>query len=451
MTTLSLIIRGGRIIDPEQKADGIGEILIQGGKTAQVSLGEPLPRIDGAQEINAAGLVVCPGFIDLHCHLREPGYEEKETIATGTRAAARGGFTTVCAMGNTHPPQDSAAVVEFVLRKARDEGVVRVLPVGCVTVGRAGKEMAEMGELAEVGVIGFSDDGSPVADSRLMRNALSYARNFNLPIIDHCEDPSLSLNGTMNEGWVSARLGLPGVPAAAEEIMVARDVLLAELTGGHVHIAHVSTAGSVEIIRWAKEKGIKVTAEVTPHHLTLTEEWVMGKEGKALAGGMLAYDTNAKVNPPLRTRRDTEALLQGLKEGVIDAIATDHAPHAETDKACEFDQAAYGISGLETALGSLMTLVHKEVLDLPALISKLTIEPARLLGSHGVELGTLKKGMPADIVLFDPQRTWKVEVKDFLSKGRNTPLQGVELKGKVIMTLFKGTPVYQDALLGVSA
>jgi len=436
-----LVIRRGRILDPSSGVDQVGDLLIRDGRIADLFLSRPAPAVAGAVEIDAAGLVVGPGFIDLHCHLREPGHEDKETIATGTKAAAQGGFTTVCCMGNTDPPLDNAATVQYVVAKAKAEGVVRVLPIGCVTRGREGKELVEMAELAEAGAIGFSDDGSPVGDSRIMRNALSYAGRFGLMVIDHCEDPSLSKGGAMNEGWVSARLGLPGIPAAAEEIMVARDVILAELTGSRVHIAHVSTAGSVEILRRAKEKGIPVTAEVTPHHLTLTEEWVMGREGHP----GLAYDTSAKVNPPLRTKKDVQALIQGLKDGVIDVIATDHAPHTAIDKVCEFDQAAFGISNLETALGSLMSLVHKGDLELKTLVARLTEGPARLLGEAGKGLGTLRKGSPANLVLIDPHKTWRVDVNSFTSKGRNSPLHGVEMQGRIAVTIAGGAVVYRDA------
>ena len=325
-----------------------GSLLIADGKIAWLGTGEPETcRLMITTIIDAENLIACPGFIDLHCHLRDPGFEEKETIATGTRAAARGGFTTVCCMPNTEPPIDNRSVVDYVKNKAAQEGAVRVLPIGCITKGRKGEALAEMGELAQAGVVAFSDDGNPVMNSRLMRQALDYSRAFGLPVIEHCEDKVLAEGGQMNEGIISTRLGLAGMPAAAEESMVARDIALAELTGARLHIAHVSTAGSVELVRAAKRKGIKVTAEVTPHHLTLTEEKVMG------------YDTNAKVNPPLRTSKDIEALIQGLKDNTIDAIATDHAPHTEVEKLCEFAYAPFGISILETALGMLMGLVHE--------------------------------------------------------------------------------------------
>ena len=432
-----LLIQGGRIIDPSQGIDITGSLLIAEGKILWLGKGEKTPPQPDYDVLPARGLVVCPGFIDLHCHLRQPGFEEKETIATGTKAAARGGFTTICCMPNTSPPLDNQTVVEYIKSKSASEGVVRVLPIGCISKGRKGEELAEMGELASAGVIAFSDDGEPALNSHLMRQALDYSRAFDLPIIDHCEDKALTEGGQMNEGIISTRLGLRGIPNAAEEIMVARDLALAKLTGGRLHIAHVTTEGSVELIRRAKEKGIKVTAEVTPHHLTLTEERVIG------------YDTNAKVNPPLRTKRDIKALIQGLNDNTIDIIATDHAPHTEADKLCEFDLAPFGISGLETALGSLMSLVHDREISLVTLIAKLTYEPARIIGNKYSKLGTLAIGAPADVTLFDPTLEWVVDTKAFASKGRNTPLAGERLKGKVMATIFQGKLVYKDDSINV--
>ena len=427
-----LLIQGGRLIDPSQGIDENGSLLITEGKISWLGKGEVTPPQLDYDVLKAEGLVVCPGFIDLHCHLRQPGFEEKETIATGTQAAARGGFTTICCMPNTNPPLDSQATIDYVKSTAVTEGVVCVLPIGCVSKGRKGEELAEMGELASAGVVGYSDDGNPVADSRLMRQALDYGRALDLPIIDHCEDTTLTEGSQMNEGIISTKLGLKGMPSAAEEIMATRNLALAQLTGARLHIAHVSTEGSVDLIRRAKDKGIKVTAEVTPHHLTLTEEKVLG------------YNTNAKVNPPLRTKRDIEALIQGLKEGVIDIIATDHAPHTEADKQCEFGMAAFGISGLETALGSLMSLVHDEQLTLATLISKLTYEPARIIDNKYRKLGTLAIGTPADVTIFNPEMEWLVDTKAFASKGKNTPLAGSMLKGKVMATIFQGKLVYKD-------
>ena len=426
----NLLIRGGRIIDPSQGINVVGDLFISEGKIAWLSTQQAGPLPENHQVIQARGMVVCPGFIDLHCHLRQPGFEEKETIATGTRAAAKGGFTTVCCMPNTKPPVDKAAVVEYIKSVAAKEGIVRILPIGCITEGREGSELADFGELSASGAIAFSDDGSPVMDSSIMRSALEYSQESGLPIIDHCEDPTFSQDGVMNEGLVSARLGLKGIPACAEESMVARDIRLTRLTGGRLHIAHVSTAGSVELIRSAKEEGIPITAEVTPHHLTLTEEKVVG------------YNTNAKVNPPLRTAEDIEALISGLKEGVLDAIATDHAPHTAKDKDCDFTTAAFGISGFETALGSLMGLVHRGKLDLVTLVSKLTHEPASFLRRS--DLGTLKPGAQADVVIFDPNAEWAVNPDEFVSKGKNTPLAGAVLRGKVIATVYGGVVVYSS-------
>ncbi len=442
---IPLLIVGGRIIDPSQGIEKVGDLLIAEGNIAWVAQGIEDLTPEHYQILHAEGMIVCPGLVDLHCHLREPGFEEKETIATGTRAAARGGFTTLCCMANTNPPIDTRATVEFIQKKAVAEGAVRVLPIGCITKGRKGEEMVEMGELAEAGVVALSDDGNPVADSQLMRYALEYSRSFNLVLIDHCEDVSLAQGGVMNEGWVSTKLGLRGIPAAAEEVMVARDIALAEMTGGRVHIAHVSTVGSADLIRRAKDKGISVTAEVTPHHLTFTEERVMGygwDNKKPSSLPLVAYDTNAKVNPPLRTARDVEALIAALKEGVIDAIATDHAPHEDVEKMCEFDIAAFGISGLETALGSLLALVHGGKLDLATLISKLTAEPARILGQS--EIGTLRVGAAGDVTIFDPEVEWVVDPSAFASKGKNTPLGGCLLKGKVMATICRGEVVHKD-------
>jgi len=426
--SVPLLIYGGRIIDPSQSIDQVGDLLVAEGKI--VSVGGTVVA-ESARKLDATGLVVCPGFIDLHCHLREPGFESKETIDTGTKAAAIGGFTTVCCMPNTNPPLDNRDTVDWVKAKASSEGVVHVLPIGCVTKGRKGEEISPMAELAEAGVVGFSDDGEPVSNSQVMRCALEYSRTLGLPVIGHCEDKELSRGGIINEGRVSTRLGLRGIPAASEEIMVARDLALAKLTGARVHIAHVSTCGSVELIRQAKERGILVTAEVTPHHLTLTEEF--------------AY-ANAKVKPPLRTKDDIKCLIEGLREGVIDAIATDHAPHTLKDKKCYLELAAFGISGFETAFGCVMSLVHNGEVDLNTLISKLTYEPAKIIG-RGSELGTLKAGSPANITIFDPNREWIVNSSSFASKGKNTPFEGYQFKGKVVATIVDGRIVYEDESL----
>lgn len=431
--TESLLIQGGRIVDPSQGIDYKGSLLVTEGKIAWV--GEGLPDTSDYAVLNADGLIVCPGFVDLHCHLRQPGNEEKETIATGTAAAARGGFTTVCCMPNTEPPLDNEAMLNYVRTIAAREGVIRVFPIGCVTLGRKGEELVDMNELEMAGVVAYSDDGSPVSSPDIMRRALEYGRDFNRPIIDHCEDLSLTREGQINEGVVSQELNLQGMPDSAEEAIVKRDIELARETGGHLHIAHVSTEGSVDLIRQAKEEGIPVTAEVTPHHLTLTEEAVLGD------------NTNAKVNPPLRTQQDTRALLQGLSDSVIDIVATDHAPHTEADKNCDFKNAAFGISGFETALGSLLSLVFRSDLSLNNLVEALTVGPARVLGYE--KLGTLEVGAPADICIFDLHREWVVEPEKFISKGKNTPLAGKTLKGMVMATIYQGMPVYMDRALKI--
>ncbi|MGB8707824.1 MAG: dihydroorotase [Dehalococcoidia bacterium] len=438
----NLLISGGHVLDPGQGIDKVVDLLISKGKIAWIGDKGTAPSHPDLKTIDARGLVVCPGFIDLHCHLREPGFEDKETISTGTKAAAKGGFTTVCCMPNTNPPLDSRASIDYVKKTAEIEGIVQVLPIGCITKARQGKEITEMNELAEAGVIGFSDDGDPVASSRIMSLAMDYSQALGLPIIDHCEDKELSDGGFMNDGWVSARLGLKGMPEAAEEIVVARDIALAQMTGVRLHIAHVSTEGSVELIRRAKEKDIKVTAEVTPHHLTLTEERVMGSQLQK--NNQLAYDTNAKVNPPLRTNEDVAALIKGLKDGTIDAIATDHAPHTLVDKMCEFGLAAFGISGLETAFVCLMSLVHSGQLDMKTLISKLTTEPATIIGTRYGEFGTLKTGCRADVTIFDPNKEWIVYSRDFASKGKNTPFDGYHFKGRVRIAVVAGQVVYKS-------
>jgi dihydroorotase len=381
-------------------------------------------RIGESEEvIDCRGLVLVPGFMDLHCHLREPGFEHKETIATGTRAAAAGGFTTVCCMPNTDPAIDTAGTLRYVLDVAQREAAVRVRPIAAITRGRAGRELTDMAELAAAGAVAFSDDGNPVASSALMRYALEYANSFDRVVVDHCEDLALTNGAAMHEGLISERLGLPGWPAAAEDIIVARDLALAEATGARVHIAHVSTAGSVDLVRSAKRRGVRVTAEVTPHHLTLTDECV--ERG--------AYDANCKVSPPLRTPRDIEALVKGLLDGAIDAIATDHAPHALVDKAVEFEQAAFGISNIETAFGQVMSLVHAGRLPFDLVIEKLTIGPCSVFGLE----------LPADDwVLLDPDAEWAVDVEAFHSRGRNTPLHGASLRGRVMLTVCRGQVVH---------
>jgi dihydroorotase len=422
-----LLLRGGRVVDPSQNQDGVADVLVVDGQIAATGRGLGAP--DGAEILDAAGKVVAPGLIDLHVHLREPGQEDVETVASGARAAAAGGFTAVCPMPNTDPVTDNQAAVGFIVKQAAAAGAARVYPIGAVSLGQKGAQLAEFGELVAAGAVAVSDDGKPVLSSHLMRMALAYARTFDLPVADHCEDPALKAGGVMHEGLVSTRLGLRGIPAAAEEIMVARDILLTELTGGHLHLCHLSTRGSVELIRRAKEKGLRVTAEVTPHHLTLTHEACEG------------YNTNAKMNPPLREAADVTALRVALREGTIDVIASDHAPHHYDAKEREFDDAPFGVLGLETALGlGLTELVAHGLLTLSGLIERMSTAPARVFRLPG---GTLKRGAVADVVLFDAEARWVVEPERFFSKNRNTPFAGRELQGRVLRTLVDGRTVYQ--------
>jgi dihydroorotase len=434
-----ILVRGGRIIDPARDLDLVGDLWIRGGLVGEITPPQAAPvGRRGLRVIEAPGWVVCPGLVDLHCHLRDPGQEDKETLATGTRAAARGGFTTVCAMANTDPPVDTRAVVEYVQRAARTTGVVKVHPLATVTRGMEGHELSEMADLAEAGVIAFSDDGKPVADSGVMRHALEYSRLIDRPIAVHEEDLALSAGGVMHEGPVATRLGLKGWPGVAEEVMIARDLALCELTGGRLHLLHVTTAGGIAIIRRARERGVRFTAETTPHHLTLTDEWVAGWRPEGRHG--LPYDTATKVNPPLRTEADRQALLAAVRDGTLDLIATDHAPHRDVDKLCEYGAAAFGISGLETALGALLGLVQVGELGLDVLIQRLTADPAR---AYGLDAGTLRPGADADVCIFDPDQTWTVEPAGFASKGRNSPLAGQRLRGRVVATICRGAVVFE--------
>lgn len=425
----ALLLRGGRLVDPSQGLNEVGDLLVVDGKVEGIGrLGEV--RRDGDVEtVDCTGRVVSPGFVDVHCHLREPGREEVETIATGARAAAAGGFTAVCAMPNTDPVTDNQAAVGFIIRQAQRSGGARVYPIGAISIGQQGKTLAEFGEMVGAGAVAVSDDGKPVVSAQLMRTALEYARTFGIPVADHCEEPTLAANGAMNEGIMSARLGLKGIPAEAEEIMAIRDILLARLTGGHIHLCHMSTKGSVELIRWGKERGINVTAEVCPHHLSLTEEAVEG------------YDTNAKMNPPLRTAADVAALQEAVKDGTIDVIATDHAPHHYDEKEREFADAPNGIVGLETALAVNLTwLVHRGVIDLPTLVERMACAPARLFKLRG---GTVRRGTAADLTVFDPDASWTVDPDRFLSKGRNSPYAGQTLRGRVTLTVVGGRVIYR--------
>ena len=431
-TPRMLLLRGGRLLDPSQNLDDTGDLLLADGVVEAVGrVGEV--RRDGAEleTIDCAGRVVSPGFIDVHCHLREPGREEVETIASGAHAAAAGGFTAVCAMPNTDPVTDNQAAVGFILAQARRAAAARVYPIGAISIGEKGETLAEFGEMVGAGAVAVSDDGKPVVSAQLMRTALEYARTFGIPVADHCEEPTLAVGGAMNEGLVSARLGLKGIPSEAEEIMAIRDILLARRTGGHIHLCHMSTRGSVELIRWGKERGINVTAEVCPHHLSLTEEAVEG------------YDTNAKMNPPLRTQADVEALQQAVKDGTIDVIATDHAPHHYDEKEREFADAPNGIVGLETALAVNLTwLVHGGIIGLPLLVERMSCAPARLFKLPG---GTLRRGALGDVTVFDPDAQWTVDPARFESKGRNTPYAGRNLRGLVDLTLVDGRVIHRRA------
>jgi dihydroorotase len=425
-----ILLRGGRILDPSQQLDETGDVLLSGGVVEAVGrLGEVRRDGNELETIDCAGRVVSPGFIDVHCHLREPGREEVETIASGARAAAAGGFTAVCAMPNTDPVTDNQAAVGFILSQARKAAAARVYPIGAISIGEKGETLAEFGEMVGAGAVAVSDDGKPVVSAQLMRTALEYARTFGIPVADHCEEPTLAAGGAMNEGITSARLGLRGIPAEAEEIMAIRDMLLARLTGGHIHLCHMSTRGSVDLIRWGKERGINVTAEVCPHHLSLTEEAVEG------------YDTNAKMNPPLRTAADVEALQAAVKDGTIDVIATDHAPHHYDEKEREFADAPNGIIGLETALAVNLTwLVHSGIIGLPLLVERMSCAPARLFKLPG---GTLRKGAIADVTVFDPGAAWTVDPAKFASKGRNTPYTGRDLRGIVDCTVVDGRVIHR--------
>lgn len=425
-----LCISNGNIINGKGGVFLGKDILIEKDRIVEIgtNLSKKVHRV-----IDATDMWVIPGLIDAHCHLREPGFEYKEDIVSGTRSAAAGGFTSVACMPNTEPAIDNAAMVQYIKLKSASEGKVRVYPIAAITQGRKGKHIAEMGEMKKAGAVALSDDGDPVSDANVMRLALEYAKQFGLLIISHCEDKSLVADGVMNEGYVSTILGLKGITRAAEEVMVARDVILSEITGAPIHIAHVSTAGAVDIIRHAKSRGIPVTCETAPHYFSATDEWVEN------------YDTNAKVNPPLRTQRDVEAIKEGLRDGTIDIIATDHAPHHIDEKEVEFNLAANGISGFETAFSLSYThLVDTGLLSLEELVAKLSTTPAQILGIPG---GVLDIGLPADITIVDTKREYIVNRDKFYSKGKNTPFHGKKLKGKVIYTIVGGKVVYDKEVL----
>ena len=435
---MNILIKNGHLVDPSQGIDGIHDVLVSKGKIQELKphgakgKGQKPAKNNirrkteepGLITIDAEGMLVLAGLVDMHVHLREPGFEYKETIKTGTEAAVAGGITSVCCMPNTNPVNDNASVTDFILKRTMERGFCDVFPVGAITKGQKGEELAEFGMMYEAGCIAFSDDGRPVMDSLIMRRALEYSKIFNVPVISHAEDLSLAAGGVMNEGLLSFKLGLKGIPAQAEEIMIARDIALAELTGGRLHIAHVSTKGSVELIRSAKKRGIAdVTAETCPHYFSITEEAVNG------------YNANAKVNPPLRKTEDLEAIRQGLTDNTIDAIATDHAPHHRDEKLGEFDLAPSGISGFETSIGLSMKLVDDGVLTLNQLIEKMALNPSRIVG---IRKGTLKQGADADIVILDPHSEYTVDSSGFRSKGKNTPFEGWKLSTRPVATISKG-------------
>lgn len=425
MRDRTILIKGGHVVDPG-RFNGIADVLIEDENISAVAPTLIAPA--GATVIQAAGLLVFPGFVDLHVHFREPGFEYKETIQSGTAAAVAGGFTSVCAMPNTNPVNDNQSITEFMLDRARAAGNAHLYPIGAITKGSEGKELAEIGDLRRAGCVAISDDGRPVMNSLVMRRAMEYARAFDVPVVDHCEDLHLSEGGCMNEGLVSTELGLPGIPSAAEDVMVARNVSLAELTGARLHLAHISTAGSVRMVREAKSRGLKVTAEACPHHFTLTEELARG------------YNTHAKMNPPLRTWQDVQAIKEGLRDGTIDVIATDHAPHASQEKQQEFTEAPFGIVGLETALSLTLALVDEGILTIESAVEKLATAPAK---AFSLDAGTLAVGAPADLAIVDPHMQWEVDPSRFRSKSRNTPFAGWKVKGRVMATIVSGRVVFE--------
>ncbi|HEY0546201.1 MAG TPA: dihydroorotase [Pyrinomonadaceae bacterium] len=430
---MRLLIANGHLIDPSQGQNSGKNLLLEDGRVAGFpARGEGVP--EGAEVFDATGLVVAPGFIDMHVHLREPGQEYKETIATGAAAAVAGGFTSVCAMPNTDPINDSAAVTRFIIEQAGRAALANVFPIGAITKGSTGTELAEMGEMKQAGIVAVSDDGRPVPSAGMMRRAMEYARGFNLAVVDHCEDRTLASGGAMHEGRWSLILGLKGIPAVAEEMDAVRDCALAELTGARVHLAHVSTRGAIEAVRRAKERGLRVTCEVAPHHFALTDEAVEG------------YDTNTKMSPPLRSREHVEAILEALRDGTIDAIATDHAPHHADEKALEYDRAPFGITGLETCVGlALDRLVHQGVIGLERFVELCAVNPARIFNLEA--RGTLRTGAWGDVTIFDPELNWAFDAARSKSKSRNTPFDGLKMRGAAIATIVAGRVVYEHPQL----
>lgn len=428
MSSTRLLIKNGRVVDPSQKLDQVADVLIVDGKIEKIRP-ELTPPGDGTEVIDAKGLIVTPGWVDMHTHLREPGGSHKETIKTGTEAAAAGGFTTIACMANTNPVNDNSFITSYLYQKLKAESLINVHCIGAITKGLLGEELAEFGLMREAGAVGVSDDGMTVMNSYLMRKALDYSKRFDLPVIVHAEDCNLKGKGVMNEGFNSARFGLRGIPRASEDLIVARDLVLAELTGARLHVAHVSTRGSVALIREAKRRGMRVTAEVTPHHLTLTDEAVGN------------YDTNTKVAPPLREPQDVEAVCEGLADGTLDALATDHAPHSVEEKQVEYDLAAFGMVGLETAFPLYHRLVLDKKVSLERVIEAMTIRPAEILG---VARGTLKLGAVGDVTIFDPGFSYRIDKTTFRSKSQNTPFHGWEVKGKVCYTVVGGRVVFRS-------
>jgi len=417
-----LLIKNGRVLDPTRKTDAVRDILLDGETIAEIAAPGKISRANGAEVFDASGLIVAPGFIDMHVHLREPGQENSETIETGTRAAARGGFTAVCCMPNTKPVNDNASITTFIVDRAKAHGHVRVWPIGAASVGSKGEAISDIGAMREAGIVAVSDDGKPIATAKLARQIMDYCRSLDLPVIEHAEDVSLAAGTVMREGIASTRLGLPGMPAAAESVCVARDVQIAELTGARLHIAHLSAKASLEQVRFAKKSGLRVTCEVTPHHLTLIDEDV-------------TYDSRFKMNPPLASREDREALLAGIADGTVDAIATDHAPHEPAIKDVEFDKAPFGILGFDTAIGlALEQLVHTNRIPLMRMVELFTTGPARVLGKER----KLAAGEPADLTIFSLDRPWTYNVKETASKSRNSPFDGRTFKGGPVATIVAG-------------